>query len=230
MRIYKNINDAMGEIKRDLAEMGIRVYPATYQNKDIKNNPNFETLEIQNYIYTIFHPQLSDFKHDIWADAEFHERIRNQIGGEVIVNPGEAYKLRPEVWEQFLNENGQFDYTYCERMSQFNALDRIIDRIKTDKDSRQLFLSIWQPSDIEKIGGKARIPCSLGYLFQVRGGELHMTYLMRSCDFATHFDNDIYLANRLLDLVARHTGYPVGNFTHWIASLHIYKKDIEGVF
>ena len=53
---------------------------------------------------------------------------------------------------------------------------------------------------------------------------------MRSCDFSTHFANDVYLAIKLLEYVAELTGYEVGNFTHTIFSLHIYKKDLKGVF
>ena len=57
-----------------------------------------------------------------------------------------------------------------------------------------------------------------------------MTYLMRSCDYATHFQNDVYLAVRLLDYVAHAVGLEAGNFTHFIGSFHIYRKDAEGVF
>ena len=53
---------------------------------------------------------------------------------------------------------------------------------------------------------------------------------MRSCDFVTHFTNDVYLAIKFLEWVAEKANYPVGNFTHTIFSLHIYKKDTKGVF
>ncbi len=36
-----------------------------------------------------------------WADAEFQERISPND-----INPGEAWKLRKDLWEQFLDEKG----------------------------------------------------------------------------------------------------------------------------
>ena len=52
---------------------------------------------------------------------------------------------------------------------------------------------------------------------------------MRSCDFVTHFRNDVYLAIKFLEWVAEKTGYPVGDFTHTMFSCHVYNKDIQGV-
>lgn len=228
MRIYMDAPEALEEIKRDLAEMGIRVRPATMQNKVVAGNKDFETLELQNYNYTI----LDAKSHEVpgvsqpWARAEFGERVSEHNED---VNPGEAWKLRPEVWTEYLNSDGKFCYTYNERMRK--QLVPIMEQLANDPDSRQIWMSIWNPDiDLQNIGGKKRVPCSLGYGFQIREGVLNLHYMMRSCDFATHMNNDIYLAMRLLEHVAETIGYPVGNFTHSIFSLHVYQKDIKGVF
>ena len=231
MRIYMNFGEAIEEIKRDLAEMGITVRPATMQDKYVKGNPDYETLELQNYAYTILNPNSGDevLEQSLpsleWARAEFEERV-----SPCFTNPGEAWKHRREVWDEYLH-NGKFAYTYNERMHRNEQLYKIIDRIKQDPDSRQLWVSIWDPNiDPDNLGGVSRVPCSLGYNFQVREGKLNIHYLMRSCDFATHMRNDIYLAIRLLEFVAGRTGYEVGTFTHTMFSMHVYKKDIKGVF
>lgn len=228
MRIYVDWKEAQEEIKRDLAEMGIRVTPATMQDKCIFGNPDYETMELQNYSYQIVGVKSSEITGvtQPWASLEFSERI-NPRGN---VNPGRAWKTRSEVWDEFMHD-GKFAYAYNERIMFNNQLNKIIERIKQDPDSRQLWLSIWNPAiDIDRLGGVSRVPCSLGYAFQVREGKLNINYLMRSCDFSTHFRNDVYLAVRMLEYVAGVTGYEVGSFTHTIFSLHIYKKDIEGVF
>ena len=122
-------------------------------------------------------------------------------------------------------------YAYNERIWDNNQLTKIINRLKEDKDSRQLWLSIWDPNiDPDYLGGVSRVPCSLGYNFQFRDGKLNIHYVMRSCDFSTHFTNDVYLGIKLLDYVAKECGLEVGTFTHTMFSLHIYKKDIKGVF
>jgi thymidylate synthase len=195
-----------------------------------------------------------------WSDAEFAERVQvpktceetsncnncwysqNNIdcpedsegrsdGAYVkFVNPGEAYKLRPKVWNEYLHE-GKFGYTYNERIWQNDQITKIITRLKEDPGSRQLWLSLWNPMiDPSNLGGVSRVPCSLGYNFQVREGKLNIHYIMRSCDFSTHFCNDVYLAIKLLEYVAELTGYEVGSFTHTIFSFHVYHKDIKGVF
>lgn len=244
MRIYKDFSEAINEIRRDLKEMGVVVHPQTMQNKQVADDPDYETLELQNYIYTVLDTDLSKLNPtQPWADQEFIERTCG-----VQSNPGEAWKLRADVWTEFLVdrqyfdiEKGktvtipEFDYTYSERYTPWhggdrNQIDYIVEELKKHPDSRQLFMSVWNPIiDIRNLGIH-RVPCSLGYLFQNRGGELHVTYLMRSCDFATHFQNDLYLTTRLRNLIASETGLKPGRFTHWIGSFHIYQKDVKDVF
>lgn len=231
MRLYTNAKETFEEIKRDLAEMGLWVHPKTMQDKNIEGNPNYETIELQNYCYTILDAKSKDIPNvsQPWADAEFKERITKPIDGQFI-NPGEAYKLREDVWNEFLHD-GKLGYTYNELLWNNNQFEKIVDRLREDPDSRQLWISLWDPNrDADLLGGISRVPCSLGYCFQVREGKLNMHYVMRSCDFSTHFANDVYLAIKLLEYVAELTGYEVGSFTHTIFSLHVYRKDIKGVF
>jgi len=228
MRMFIDWEEAQEEIKRDLAEMGIEVRPKTMQDKVIEGNEEYFTKELQNYSYTIL-----DVKSDMitgvsqpWADAEFEERI--DPSGDI--NPGKAWEMRKEVWTEFMHD-GKMAYTYNERFWNNDQLRKIIDRLKEDHDSRQLWLSVWDPcEDPDKLGGVSRVPCSLGYNFQFRDGKLNIHYVMRSCDFSTHFRNDVYLAIKLLEYVAKEAGLEAGNFTHSMFSLHVYKKDIEKVF
>lgn len=228
MRIYVDWPECYEEVKRDLAEMGILVKPKTMQDKIIENNEAYETMELQNYSYSLLNAKSNAITRVVqpWADAEFEERI-NPAGN---INPGEAWKLREDVWTEYLH-NGKMAYTYNERIMFNNQLNKIIKRLKEDRDSRQLWLSIWNPAiDPDKLGGVSRVPCSLGYNFQFRDGKLNMHYVMRSCDFNTHFINDVYLAIKLLEYVAKECGMEVGSFTHTMFSLHVYRKDISNVF
>lgn len=225
MRIYQDFKEALSEIKRDLVEMGVRTHPKTYQDKVVEDDPEFETLEINNYIYTVTHPKFKDLNpSQPWADEEFLERV-----SDTFVNPGEAYKKRIEIWSQFLEANGRFSYTYSERLRVYSQIERIADRIRVDRDSRQLYITIWHPEDVNKLG-RARVPCTLGYYFKIVQGKLDMTYLQRSADFITHLENDIFLSFYLQSYIATRADVLVGNYCHWIGSLHIFKKDGKGVF
>ena len=240
MRIYINAEEMIEETKRDLAEMGIVVRPATMQDKYVKGNPDYETRELQNYSYCLLEAKSQDIPGVIqpWADAEFLERITDpflrapdgKLSEPHFLNPGKAWELRKEVWTEYLHE-GKMAYTYNELIWNNDQVTKIINRLKEDPDSRQLWISLWNPNkDPDFLGGVSRVPCSLGYGLQVRDGKLNLHYVMRSCDFATHFRNDVYLAIKFLEWVAEKTGYPVGSFTHTIFSLHVYNKDVEGVF
>lgn len=233
MRNYRDFIEARNEIRRDLAELGVSVHTATYQDKDIADDPEMATKELRNYIYSVIDPDFTKIEgvHEEWVEMEWKDRL---LGGR---NPGRAWRLRREVWLQFLEYGGsagkgglgRFSYTYSERMGGKN-LQAIISRIKEDPTSRQLYLSVWdRSSDIQRLGHR-RVPCSLGYHFMIRDGQLHLTYSMRSCDFATHYPNDIALATMMQRYVADETGYEVGSFTHFINSFHVYQRDVADVF
>ena len=235
MRIFANFTEAFSEIKRDLAEMGIDVHTKTMQNKNIEHDDNYSTKELQFYSYRILEPfndldTLMDSLPNLsWAKAEWLERRLGIEGNPV--NPGEAYKLRDGVWNEFLNKEGKFDYSYSERFNHNKQVLKVIEALRRDNLSRQAYISVWDPTDTSYLGTAiSRVPCSLGYLFQYRQGKLNMEYTMRSCDFGTHFKNDVFEALMLLMYVSDMTNLMPGDFIHSIASFHIYKKDIADVF
>ena len=230
MRIYSNSFELMSELGRELNSYGQTVKPKTYQNKRIEGNEDFITKELicQQYCLTSLGDPvwLFVFSHSKeWADAEFQERIDTSN----IINPGKAWGLRKDLWEQFL-VNGKFDYTYNERMV---ILPYTIQLLKSDSDTRKAVLPIFNGNgedDTLYYHGNKRIPCSMYYDFLIRQngkGEkvLHICYHQRSSDFAQHFGNDIYLAWRLMEYVAKEVGVKPGYLYHTIDSLHIYKKD-----
>jgi len=227
MRIFQNFSEAFGEIKRDLGEMGIPIHTTTMQDKNIEGDESYATVELQDYIYKVTAPDFQDLSPvQPWADEEWCERLAGCLG--TAINPGEAYKLRPDVWDEFLRD-GKFGYSYPDRLAEEDKVLSIIKRIGQDPSSRQLYLPMFKSEDCNHFGS-IRVPCSLGWHFQIRGGKLNMMYFMRSCDFSTHFQNDVYLAHMLQTFIAKETGYPVGTFGQYMASLHVYQKDIADVF
>lgn len=238
MRIFTDFREAHEELRRDLKEMGIRVKTATMQNKVIAGKKEFETLELQNYGYTVTDPKFAHLNPvQPWAELEWEERRQGIVGAwdDARDNPGKAWESRRDVWGQFLTfdpESGKavFEYTYADRLGTGGQVRAVINRIIEDPSSRQLWVSVWDPRIDPRRLGRNRVPCSLGYQFQVRGGRLNMTYHMRSCDMATHFQNDCWLALKLQEYIAMRGGQEVGTFSHFIASIHVYQKDVEGVF
>ena len=232
MRIYSSSYELMSEMGRELNSYGQIVKPKTYQNKNIEGNEDFVTKEIicQQYCLTSLQDPTWLFFYSRsreWADAEFQERIDTSD----IINPGKAWELRKDLWEQFL-VNGKFDYTYNERI--IHVIKPLIRLLKDDNDTRKAVLPIFNGDmdglDTNWYEGSRRIPCSMYYDFLIRQngkGEkvLHICYHQRSSDFVTHFGNDVYLAWRLMEYVAKEVGVKPGYLYHTIDSLHTYQKD-----
>lgn len=251
MRIYGNAYELMSEMGRNLWEMGATVKPKHYQNKNIEGKEDFVTKELiceQYCLLELPDPEnLFIFMEEEareWAEAEFQERVSGEC-----LNPGEAWKLRKNVWEEFLVD-GKFDYTYPERINNivrykdFNLtkLEAVIELLKEDPDTRKAILNIYGSAIIEvdkdfyiqedsdNLDGHARIPCSMYYDFLIRENQkgervLHITYHQRSSDFITFFGTDVYFAWKLMEYVADKVGVKPGYLYHTIDSIHSYKKD-----
>lgn len=235
MRIFSGLKEAVNEIERDLFEMGVTIHPESYQDQNIKDNPDFETKELQGYCYSITNGMklMSEFE-EMGGNWEYvDEEVQDRVSSYYL-NPGSSWKIRKEVWEQFLH-NGKFAYTYNERFR--DQLPIILEQLKTNPNTRQAIITVYDKDrDIANLGGKARIPCSMYYQFLIRPNgketKVDCIYTMRSCDFYTHFIYDIAMAMMLQDYVAHAIGREPGKFTHFIGSLHIYSKDYSkrGIF
>ena len=245
MRIFSNAYELMSEMGRELNSYGQVVKPKTYQNQVIEGDDDFITKEIicQQYCLTSMPDPEWLFvytKTKEWADAEFEERI-NRRG----LNPGKAWELNKDMWEQFLakDETGEklncFDYTYSHRInfvpgldgiSSKSKLDGVIELLKNDPDTRKAIINIFTTHDTLFYDGSRRIPCSMYYDFLIRDDSkgikrLHICYHQRSSDFVQHFGDDVYLAWRLMEYISNEVGIKPGYLYHTIDSLHSYKKD-----
>ena len=222
MRIYLNCNEAITDIGRELKKCATAVHTQTMQNLQIADNPDYETKEIQAFEFCIINTDDKDTMPQAtldWLRAEFIERVSPSF-----TNPGDAYRLRPEVWEQFLVE-GKFEYTYNARIQW--QIAPVLNELQLHPESRQAIIEVHNRRiDTEKMG-KERIPCSMFYQFMVRDGKLDVIYVMRSSDFATHFQNDIWLADELRRYLAKALNLPIGKFIMFVSSLHVYRKDWE---
>lgn len=231
---FDNIEDMIDFPEFEKAEKNrIEQYFKTHKVEDY--SPEYKTVEeIKENWKNIL---------KIWLFDDFNERIKP------LVNPGEAYKLRPWVWEEFLHKWDKnkmlFDYTYSERI----IISDLFKEIVQHPMSRQYVYNIWNYEDRWFVNGKKRIPCSLSYQVLIRpNGELdengkqllavNIIYTMRSCDFLTHFPIDIIQAVNLIKYFTKHLNnfkkdysFVPGKLYYNCASLHLYKKDlIEDVF
>ena len=228
MRIFANCHETVSELKRELKEMGVEVRLNRMQDKDVKDDPDYYTMELRGYSYAILDTKDKDYlleafgKDKKWAEEEFAERISG-----LELNPGEAWKFRENVWSEFLHD-GKLAYTYSERIG--DQVKKLIEEFKVNPTTRQAYLSIWDPNiDVDKIG-KERVPCSLGYHFMIRDGKMECRYMIRSNDLMEHWSYDVWLAITLQEYISSAVGVPIGRFEQYICSLHGYQKNLKGIF
>lgn len=223
-----------------------------------KQSPD-DTWELLNHHVSFMIPQsLSGLQGEIkpnlpWADMHFEERV-----GGIPCNPPPSHIYWPfasKKNQSHLDQTKKFSHTYPERFWPKTAgvaepdhmqnvgiryglgdLDDLMNLLIKDPETRQAYLPVWFPEDTGAVNG-VRVPCTLGYHFICREGYLHMNYYIRSCDFLRHFNDDIYLACRLLNYVANMMtlkseavpgfGFKSGVFNMYITSLHCFFREKE---
>lgn len=243
MRVYKTIYDALNETARDIKVRGISVECNSYQDKKLEGEDRF-VKELIGVDFKVDKPLLDRDKaiEYIFRDKEEALRIVEYCKQEIAdrcsgvpLNPGNSYKIRPDMWTKFLEGSGKFSYQYAERLWTNNQFRNVIEVLKNDPGTRQAVLSVWNPEldmDLNKTGGGNRIPCSLNYQFFIRNGHLHCIYSMRSNDFLGHHVIDLYCASGLMEYVVKELKdvYPdlkVGSLTYMGGSLHAFHWDLK---
>lgn len=221
MRIYTNSTELLEAVIRDVVKYGREVKSTTVQNL-VGVSDDYLMKELQCYSFCLLNPastlEKSFVKDPEWVKAEIKERISEK--GE---NPGKAWELREPYWKTFLTEE-KFCYSYGERIT--TSPGKLADLLRANPGTRQAITMIWDREvDIDNVGGKKRVPCSMYYNFQIREGKLDIIYHMRSSDIFEHFRNDVTLAYLYQDYIANLLDIPVGNLFMVVDSLHAYKKD-----
>lgn len=229
MRIYSDPVEMLKEVERDLFEMGTRVGSATVQDKNVADDPAYEMIELFGYGYVLTRHDEASLKAMIELAGGSYEWAREEANDRVLpewINPGTTWAMREDLWKPFLRD-GRFAYTYNERLRE--QVPQVIDELRKRPSTRQAVVTMYdRHQDMGNWGGLDRVPCSMHYQFARRGGDLHCVYVMRSCDFATHFPHDVYFASRLQRHVAESTFAATGHLTHFVGSLHAFRKDLEG--
>lgn len=107
-----------------------------------------------------------------------------------------------------------------------DQLQRVIDDLKTNPDSRRLIVNAWQAAYIDKM---ALPPCHLLFQFYVIDNKLSCQLYQRSADAFLGIPFNIASYALLTMMVAKITNLEVGEFIHTIGDAHIYSNHFEQV-
>jgi hypothetical protein len=218
--------------------------------------PQQKTIELQNVVFDMDIPQTMEELQAVvspnlpFAEAQFQDRVSGAP-----LNPPPSDKLWP--WAHHLDDDkagGQYSHTYPERYWPKHArpthvpallyprrgvryaygdLQDVLSLLRRSPYTRQAVLPVWFPEDTGAVQ-RQRVPCSIGYHFLLRKGELNVTYWIRSCDFFRHFQDDVYMTARLVQWILEEmdngiqddwTSVLPGKLTMHIDSLHVFEAE-----
>jgi thymidylate synthase len=133
-----------------------------------------------------------------------------------------AISKHAPIWKKHMDENGDVRSNYGWQWNRNDMLENIIAKLKSNKDTRQAVLSIYDGKEIETY--KYDTPCTNSIHFQVVKNKLCMTVNMRSNDLWFGFCNDQYCFSKLQKLVSNKLNLEVGWYYHFASNMHIYNK------
>ncbi len=105
-----------------------------------------------------------------------------------------------------------------------NQIDRVIEQIQKNPDSRRLIVSAWNVGELELM---ALPPCHALFQFFVQDGELSCQLYQRSADLFLGVPFNIASYALLTLMVAQVTGLKPGTFVHTFGDLHLYSNHLE---
>jgi thymidylate synthase len=134
---------------------------------------------------------------DEWADVE-----------------GELGPVYGKQWRSWAAPNGQ----------SIDQIQRLIEGLKTNPNSRRHIVSAWNPADIEDM---ALPPCHCLFQFFVADGKLSCQLYQRSADVFLGVPFNIASYALLTHMVAEVTGLKPGEFIHTFGDAHLYLNHVE---
>lgn len=133
-----------------------------------------------------------------------------------------------KFWEKVTDDgktaNSAYGYILQEKHG-FNQIDKIIELLKVDPNSRRAVININVPN--ENVITTHDEMCTICLNYQIRDGKLHSTCVMRSNDYNFGLRNDLPFFISLQKYIADKVGVDYGSYTHIAFSMHMYNRDFK---
>ena len=162
---------------------------------------------------------------DAWADEE----------GRLETAYGRFWRRFPVPEKGLPGENWGTKWISRDRESGglvFDQIQYIIDTLKEIKvnpetpNLRRMIVSAWHPGN----AAESKLPpCHYTFCFNVTGNRLNCHLTQRSADIALGVPFNIACYSLLTCLLAKETGFEVGEFAHTLIDAHVYVDHIDGL-
>jgi thymidylate synthase len=137
-----------------------------------------------------------------------------------------------KIWNEWADENGDLGPVYGVQWRSWQSSDgrsidqisELVQRIRSDPDSRRLLISAWNVGEINKM---ALPPCHALFQFYVAGGKLSCQLYQRSADIFLGVPFNIASYALLTMMIAQVCDLALGDFVHTFGDAHLYLNHIE---
>ncbi len=136
------------------------------------------------------------------------------------------------IWDEWADENGDLGPIYGAQWRKWRAADgreidqieRALDLIRNDPDSRRIIVNAWNVGDLERM---ALSPCHALFQFYVADGRLSCQLYQRSADVFLGVPFNIASYALLTHMVAQQTDLTPGEFVWTGGDCHLYLNHLE---
>lgn len=138
------------------------------------------------------------------------------------------------IWNEWADEQGNLGPVYGYQWRSWPAPDgrhidqiqRVLDDLKNNPDSRRIIVSAWNVADLDKM---ALAPCHAFFQFYVADGKLSCQLYQRSADLFLGVPFNIASYALLTMMMAQVAGLKPGDFVHTLGDAHIYLNHFDQV-
>jgi len=135
------------------------------------------------------------------------------------------------IWDEWADKNGNLGPVYgyqwrswpCPKGESIDQIERILDSLKNNPDSRRHIVSAWNPADVDSM---ALPPCHCLFQFYVVDRRLSCQLYQRSADLFLGVPFNIASYALLTIMIAQVTGLKLGDFVHTFGDVHLYSNHI----
>ncbi|MEM8540840.1 MAG: thymidylate synthase [Pseudomonadota bacterium] len=138
------------------------------------------------------------------------------------------------IWDEWADENGDLGPVYGYQWRSWpdpnggsvDQIEKLVDAIKHNPDSRRHIVSAWNPSLVDEM---ALPPCHCLFQFYVANGKLSCQLYQRSADIFLGAPFNIASYALLTHMIAHVCDLEVGDFVHTLGDAHLYSNHFEQV-
>jgi len=158
-----------------------------------------------------------------YAEAEWQWYLS---GDPHVSTLGDIYGKVPEIWKRMADAKGYVNSNYGYQWERNDQLKNVIAMLKTNPETRQACVSIYDGKEINDGCYTHDTPCTYAIQFTIVNNRLDMCVTMRSNDLWYGFCNDQYQFSKLQEMVSKRLEIETGVYYHFAHNMHLYNNKI----